>query len=153
MDKRTILAIVLSLAVLLVYQIFFVKPPTPQKVAAPQHATNQMSREKSAAPADASTATSAVAKPAPKAAVVKPEAPARDIKVETAHYTAIFSTRGAALKSFKLKGYYQDCYECTDDIWPRVKGFLPAKRKRSSLKQKILWNWSMFTPACLIRWP
>jgi len=33
MDKRTLLAIVLSLAVLMVYQIFFVKPPVPQKGA------------------------------------------------------------------------------------------------------------------------
>ena len=136
MDKRTILAIVLSLAVLLVYQIFFVKPPTPQKVAAPQQATNQISKEKSVAPADASTATSAVAKSAPKATAVKPEAPARDIKVETTHYTAVFSTRGAALKSFKLKDYYKDCYECTDDIWPRVKGVFSGKKEAVKLKTK-----------------
>lgn len=136
MDKRTILAIVLSLAVLLVYQIFFVKPPTPQKVAAPQQATNQISKEKAAAPSAAPTATSAVAKPAPKAAVVKPEAPARDIKVETNHYTAVFSTRGAALKSFKLKDYYQDCYKCTDDIWPRVKGFFTGKKEAVQPKTK-----------------
>lgn len=129
MDKRTILAIVLSLAVLLVYQIFFVKPPTPQKAAAPQQATNQISKEQSAAPTAAATATSAIAKPAPVAAAAKPEAPARDIKVETIHYTAVFSTRGAALKSFKLKNYYQDCYECTDDIWPRVKRFFTGKKE------------------------
>jgi len=136
MDKRTILAIVLSLAVLLVYQIFFVKPRTPQKVAAPQQATNQINKEKAAAPAAASTATSAVTKPTPKAAAVKPEPPARDIKVETTHYTAVFSTRGAALKSFKLKDYYQDCHECTDDIWPRVKGFFTGQKEVVKPKTK-----------------
>ena len=29
MDKRTILAVVLSLAVLFIYQIYFAKPPAP----------------------------------------------------------------------------------------------------------------------------
>ena len=33
MDKRTILAVVLSLAVLFTYQTFFAKPPVPPKVA------------------------------------------------------------------------------------------------------------------------
>ncbi len=105
----------------------------------PRHrnkSTDQISKEKSAAPAAASTATSAVAKPAPKAAAVKPEAPARDIKVETPHYTAVFSTRGAALKSLKLKNYYQDCYECTDDIWPRVKGFFTGTKEAVKPKTK-----------------
>ncbi len=35
MDKRTILAVVLSLAVLLIYQMFFAKPPAPEKAATP----------------------------------------------------------------------------------------------------------------------
>ena len=31
MDKRTILAVILSMAVLFTYQIFFAKPPVPPK--------------------------------------------------------------------------------------------------------------------------
>ncbi len=123
MDKRTILAIVLALAVLLVYQIFFVKPTVPQKAATPQQSADQVKKDKAAAPAGAPVTSAGIAKTAPKAAAVKPEAPPRDIKVETPRYTAVFSTRGAALKSLKLKDYYQDCYACTDDIWPKVKGF------------------------------
>jgi len=122
MDKRTILAIVLALAVLLVYQVFFVKPPVPQKAATSQQSTDQVKKDKAAAPASSSVTSTSIAKTAPNEASVKPEEPARDIKVETARYTAVFSTRGAALKSLKLKDYYQDCYGCTDDIWPKIKG-------------------------------
>ena len=122
MDKRTILAIVLALAVLLVYQFFFVKPTVPQKAATSQQSTDQVKKDKAAAPASSSVTSTSIAKTAPTAASAKPEAPPRDIKVETPRYTAVFSTRGAALKSLKLKDYYQDCYACTDDIWPKVKG-------------------------------
>lgn len=132
MDKRTILAVVLSLAVLLVYQVFIAKPPVPQKAAVPQQSTDQIKNSKASAP----SATTAVTKPAARAAVAKPEAPARDIKVETPHYTAVFSTRGAALKSLKLKDYYQDCYECTDDIWPRIKGIFTGTKEATKPKTK-----------------
>jgi len=134
MDKRTILAVVLSLAVLLVYQFFFTKPPVPQKAAAPQQSADQINKDKT--PGSAPAATNAIAKPAVKAATIKPEAPARDIKVETSHYTAVFSTRGAALKSLKLKNYNQDCYECTDDIWPRLKGFFTGSKEVAKPKTK-----------------
>ena len=134
MDKKTILAVVLSLAVLLVYQFFFVKPPAPQKAAAPQQSADQVKNNK--APSSTPAATSAIAKPALKAVAVKPEAPARDIKVETPHYTAVFSTRGGALKSLKLKDYYQDCYKCTDDIYPRLKGFFTGTKEPVKPKTK-----------------
>jgi len=121
MDKRTILAIVLALAVLLVYQLFFTKP-VPQKAVTPQQSADQVKKEKTAAPAGAPVTASGIAKTAPPAAALKPEAPPRDINVETTRFTAVFSTRGAALKSLKLKDYYQDCYGCKDDIWPKLKG-------------------------------
>lgn len=127
MDKRTILAIVLSLAVLLVYQIFFVKPPVPPKGTAPQASTGQVQQDAVAPSASTPAATTPSARPALKSAV-GPQAPSRDITVETAHYTAVFSTRGAALKSLKLKGYYQDCRECTEDIWPKIKGLVTGTK-------------------------
>ncbi len=135
LDKRTIIAIVLSLAVLLVYQFFFVKP-VPQKATAPQQSADQIKKDKTSAPGSAPGATTAAAKSALRATTAKPEAPARDIKVETAHYTAVFSTRGAALKSLKLKNYYQDCYECTDDIWPKVKGLFTGTKEAVKPKTK-----------------
>jgi YidC/Oxa1 family membrane protein insertase len=137
MDKRTLLAIVLSLAVLMVYQIFFVKPPVPQKGAPPQKATEQVKKDAANAPVSAAQASATNAgRPAPKTATGKPEAPPRDITVETTHYTAVFSTRGAALKSLKLKDYYQDCYECTDDIWPKLKGLFTGAKEPPKSKTK-----------------
>lgn len=108
MDKRTILAIVLSVLVVLTYQIFFMKPPTktPQ---APATATQE-------APAAGKAVTAAPPSgPVPsrnaqaQAATDRqpPVVPEKSVKVETPLYTAVFSTRGATLKSLKLKGYRQ----------------------------------------------
>jgi YidC/Oxa1 family membrane protein insertase len=138
MDKRTILAIVLSLAVLLVYQIFFIKPPVPQKAAKPQQPAGQVKKDETYV----SAATAAVARSETKPVIAQPEAPPRDITVETSDYTAVFSTRGAALKSMKLKGYYQECHECTDDIWPKVKSMvtgnkIPAKPKTKNFIELV----------------
>ena len=138
MDKRTILAVVLSLAVLMVYQIFFVKPPEPQKAATPQSSTEQIQKDKAPAPAATAKTVTPLAKPALKAASERPEAPPRDILVETPHYTAIFSTRGAALKSLKLKAYYQDCHACTDDIYPRLKNLFTGSKEIPKAKTKDL---------------
>ncbi len=136
MDKRTILAVVLSLAVLLVYQFLFVKPPEPQKAAAPQQSAGQVTKDKTSAPTPDPAATSGIATAAAKTVTVEPEAPAHDIKVETPNYTAVFSTRGAALKSLKLKNYNQDCYNCTDDIYPLLKGFFTGTKEPVKPKTK-----------------
>lgn len=101
MDKRTLLAIVLSMLVLFVYQTFFVKPP-PKKPEVPQQKeavtpAPPAAKETAAAPAQAPAAKTA---PAPQASV-----PEKDISVETDLYRAVFTTRGGALKSFRLKGY------------------------------------------------
>ncbi|MHB8138734.1 MAG: membrane protein insertase YidC [Smithellaceae bacterium] len=136
MDKRTILAVVLSLAVLLVYQIFFVKPPAPQKVAAPQQSADSIQKDTASTPESAGKTAAAPTKPAAQTVAAKPEAPSRDIRVETPHYTAVFSTRGASLKSLKLKDYYQDCYECTDDIWPKVKALFTGTKEFAKPKTK-----------------
>ena len=139
MDKRTILAVVLSLAVLFLYQTFFVKPQPPQKSAAPQQSVGSIKKD------NASITTSSASTPE-KATVaektttelepVKPEAPPRDILVDTPHYTAVFSTRGAALKSMKLKDYSQDCYKCTDDLWPKIKRLFTGSKDPVKPKTK-----------------
>ncbi|HOG08295.1 MAG: membrane protein insertase YidC [Syntrophales bacterium] len=106
MDKRTFLAIVLSLAVIFVYQAFFVKPVPQRKPAAtppPQTGLTQPDRTASAPPpSPAATSAPPVAPlPAVRAAAVAE----RDVTVETPLYTAVLTTRGGALKSFQLKGY------------------------------------------------
>jgi YidC/Oxa1 family membrane protein insertase len=136
MDKRTILAVVLSLAVLLIYQMFFATPPAPQKTATTAQQSEQVKKETATKPVFPQTI------PAAKKANAKKAVAAREIRVETSRYLAIFSTKGAALKSFKLKGYEKECVECADDIYPRIKSFFtganePAKPKSNELVELI----------------
>ncbi|PKN34317.1 MAG: membrane protein insertase YidC [Deltaproteobacteria bacterium HGW-Deltaproteobacteria-19] len=109
MDKKTILAIVLSVLVVLLYQIFFMKPPAKTPPAA-QTATKQetpaASQTTGAAPAAVTAPSQTAASPA-VASLQPTTVPEKDVRIETPLYTAIFSTRGATLKSLKLKGYRQ----------------------------------------------
>ncbi len=136
MDKRTILAVILSLAVLFLYQTFFVKPQPPQKAAAPQQSVDSIKKDTTSASASPKGKTTILGKPAAGEESAKPEAPSRDILVETSHYTAVFSTRGGALKSLKLKDYYQDCYDCTDDLWPKIKKLFTGSKDPVKPKTK-----------------
>lgn len=100
-NVRTFLAILLSFLVVFVYQYFFAKNlETPkQEQAQTQTQTGQQQAAPAAvpgAPAVKATAQAPVAKAVPAA---------RDIRVETPLYSAVFSTRGGGLKSLKLKEY------------------------------------------------
>ncbi|OGP90187.1 MAG: hypothetical protein A2031_08430 [Deltaproteobacteria bacterium RBG_19FT_COMBO_43_11] len=128
MDKRTLLAIVLSLAVLLIYQMFFAKPSAPPQV--PTEAGEAQQVQKDVAIKPVTPAVIAI----PKKTTVKREIAPKDIKVETSLYTAIFSTRGAGLKSFKLKEYQKDCTICANDIYPLIKKFIIGSKDKPYVK-------------------
>jgi len=110
MEKRALLAIVLSMLVFLAYQMFFAPdqktkrttraPATEQKAqgvpAAEQHKTPPAPTAPPAA-APAATAPPALQPPATN--------PARDVVVETPLYTAVFTESGGRLKSLELKQY------------------------------------------------
>jgi YidC/Oxa1 family membrane protein insertase len=152
MDKRTILAVVLSLAVLLIYQVFFFKPPL-QKQASPAQESKQASID-TAAKSPVTSVTAAAPKFAAKQTASKKDAAPKDIKVETENYTAIFSTRGAALKSFQLKSYQKECIRCVDDIYPAIKNSLagtkqPAKSKNKEPIELVAVNESMPYPLAI----
>jgi YidC/Oxa1 family membrane protein insertase len=125
MDKRTLLAVVLSVIVLMVYQNFFVKPPVKtapapiQQEASVSSQTTPAALGKPSAPATIQTATTG-RMPAAQA-VTGAE---RDIIVETPLYRAVLSTRGAALKSFQLKQYKTEVANSEDivDIFMRLIG-------------------------------
>ena len=109
MDKRTLLAVVLSIIVLLVYQNFFAKPPvktapapTQQEATVASQAAKPAPAATAAAPAAATIQTATMGRIAAAQAVTGTE---RDVIVETPLYRAVFTTRGAALKSFQLKQY------------------------------------------------
>jgi len=103
MEKRVLLAIVLSIAVMYGYTLIFPQP----KPQAP-HAQSQQSESKSAASASApvpasSPVVAAAASPQPTG--VNQELPVRDIQVETDVYRAVISTLNGSLKSLILKQY------------------------------------------------
>ena len=136
MDKRTILAVVLSLAVLFLYQTFFVKPQPPQKTATPQQSADTIQKDSESTSAATRKKATVPEKPTTVEESAKPEAPSRDILVDTPHYTVVFSTRGGALKSLKLKDYHQDCYECPDDLWPKIKRLFTGSKDPVKPKTK-----------------
>ena len=111
MEKRVLLAIFLSFLVLYVYQAVLVKPSPDQKRGGSTAASQ------SAAPATPAPSAGAL----PPAETARPEPPSepaaralvadpadREIVVETAAVRAVFTNRGAELKSWKLKRYFAD---------------------------------------------
>ena len=108
MERRVLLAIFLTFVVLYTWQALFVKPvpkSTPGTASAPaadRGATPPPSPETTAAsapmvpvtPAPTSTATAVVSEPTE-----------REIRVETRDVTAVFTNRGARLKSWRLKHF------------------------------------------------
>src|SRR5262249_205000 len=112
MERRVLLAIFLAFLVLYTWQALFVKPvPKPVTGTAPTTSTSTAatpgagtSADKSPVPAE--PAPPAAAKPAaPLAPAVVSETTERDVRVETADVLAIFTNKGARLKSWRLKRY------------------------------------------------
>ncbi len=100
MDRRGFLAIALCILVLVLYQEWV----TRYYGAPPASAPEVKEAEKTAAPAtSAPTAPTPVAPSKPVEMTAPPLA--KDIKVETDYYTALFTSHGARLKSFKFKHY------------------------------------------------
>ncbi len=102
MDKRAFLAIALSLVILLVWQEwmsrYYAPPPRPPETPA----------QREAAKFPPTTPPRAVPSPIPaqEVPVAAPTVqPAKDVVVETDDYKAVFTTRGARLKSLKFKHY------------------------------------------------
>lgn len=96
MEKRTILAVVLSIGVFYLFSLFY----GPEKKAAAPAAPVPVKTENVGAPPAVSVQTaSATPTPLPKSVSVA------DVTVETERYIAVFSTAGASLKSLTLKGF------------------------------------------------
>jgi YidC/Oxa1 family membrane protein insertase len=114
MEKRLIVAIVLSFLVLMAYQYFFVKPnkPVPNPEAAATQATPMTpipgtagaAQEKPPAQAPGAQPGPAAPPPAKNMKAVAGQAES-DIVVDTPLYRAVWSNRGAVLKSWVLKKY------------------------------------------------
>jgi YidC/Oxa1 family membrane protein insertase len=96
MDKRMLLAIALSLAILIGYQYFFMPPQAPQPISQPPvpETGEAIQKQENAKPA---------AQLVPPAAAEKTVE--KTLTVDTELYTAILSSRGGTLKNITLKKY------------------------------------------------
>jgi len=94
MEKRTLIAVLLTLVVLIGYQFMFTKPvpQTPQKAETGTKTEREATKKETPSPVV----------PAPPAEV---SVAARDIKVETELYAATLTSRGGTIKGFQLRRY------------------------------------------------
>ena len=100
MEKRAFLAVVLSLAILIFWQIFFLKKNVPpQEVSAPKTAQPEKQTKKTEVPQIVEKNTEA-----PIGASFQGEKE-EEVILETELYRATFSSYGGTLKSWKLKKY------------------------------------------------
>src|SRR5829696_1030514 len=111
MEKRVLLAVVLSFVVLYGYQAMFPppKPAPPATQVQPDAAAAKPPAEGAAAspqPVEAATLP-----PSPSAAAVVADTAEREIIVENESVRAIFTTRGGALKSWRLKKYQDAAHQ------------------------------------------
>jgi YidC/Oxa1 family membrane protein insertase len=112
MEKRVLIAVILSFIVLYAYQVMFPPPkPSPSGgTGAPKTSTVSPSVATSTAQPittnpGSTQQTAEAPQPSPSAAPVVADTTERDITVENSSVSAVFTTRGGVLKSWRLKKY------------------------------------------------
>jgi len=161
MDKRTILAVVLSFLVFLIFtylgEKYGSKPP-PEAPAPKTAEPTTPAKPAPAAPAPkaatpAPGAQPPASRPAPAAA---PSRPAREVVVETDLYKAVFTERGASLKSFQLKKYKQKLL--IETIWKspqipfvsmEIERFKDPNKAQASPKELVTASTNQILPLSL----
>jgi YidC/Oxa1 family membrane protein insertase len=133
MEKRVLLAVILSFVVLYAFQAMY-PPPKPQQQPVKPPAAAQPSGGAAGAPSNpaaqapgnaAASATAPEPQSAAPAALVA-DAAERDVTVENQSVVAVFTTRGGALKSWRLKKY-QDASRQPLELVPHT---VPADSSR-----------------------
>ncbi len=105
MERRVLVAIFLSFLVLYVYQAFVVKP-VPKPPAGAATTAQNAAHPTAATPAKpAPVAAAPAAPPPPQATALVGDSSEHDVRVETRDVIAVFTNRGARLKSWRLKKY------------------------------------------------
>src|SRR6266540_2684419 len=100
MDKRSLLAIALSLLILIVYQELIANLYPPVKKPAPTQPAEPLAPAFSHTPQPSlAEGTGKQAEPTPPVAAQAPAAAGRDLTVENEVYTAVFTSLGGRLKS------------------------------------------------------
>ena len=109
MEKRVLLAVVLSFIVVWGFQVAF-PPPRPDRPEQPVSSDPAPGPRPADAPPQAEAPPPAVAAPVepPAAEALVADTEAREIVVENGHVRATFSTRGGVLTSWQLRQYFTD---------------------------------------------
>lgn len=112
--SRLILAVVLSLGLIFIYQELVLKrispPPGPQEQLAQQRATEVIPGSSSTAAAVEQNTAQPVSPPISGVTALEPAGPpvpARLVTIETDQYVAQITSRGGRIKSFRLKHYLE----------------------------------------------
>src|SRR6185436_7891997 len=105
MEKRVLIAVILSFIVLFGYQAMF-PPPKPADIkplAGSQTTTPSPTTITPESPAQTTPPVTPESATPPGAAALVADSAERDVTVENEAVSAVFSTRGAVLKSWRLK--------------------------------------------------
>ena len=116
MDKNTLIAIGLSAAILIVWNVLF-PPPPPQQAPEPsveEQTTVSRSQETVEESESMGETLPSTISDVPK---VSTSMLSRDIEIETANYVMVFDTRGGQAKSFQLKQYDHTKPRLTLSTW------------------------------------
>lgn len=106
MERRVLLAIFLSFLVLYAYQALFVKPVPPPGVDSAASSAPVTPTAPSTAASDQNPASTTQPPATPAGNPLVADANERDVRVETQDVIAVFTNRGARLKSWRLKRYF-----------------------------------------------
>ncbi|MEA3548550.1 MAG: membrane protein insertase YidC [Thermodesulfobacteriota bacterium] len=107
-SQRVIIAVVLSLGILVVYQYFFIAPQQAVPVA------TEVALETGVQQQTPPVFTTQPETPLRPAVVIQPGREGRDIPVETNLFSAVISETGGGVKSFKLKKYREKLDAASD---------------------------------------
>jgi YidC/Oxa1 family membrane protein insertase len=107
MEKRVLIAVFLSFLVIYAYQALMPPPPEPARQVPPAGGTPAPSQG-TPAQTPGTTVTSEGVTSAPPVAPLVADTEARDVSIDTDDVLAVFSTRGAVLKQWRLKRYETD---------------------------------------------
>jgi YidC/Oxa1 family membrane protein insertase len=110
MDNKTLLAIILSLAVIIGYQFLIPQPPPEVKPPQPVVETKAEAPETVTIPVTPVTVSASAAE--------------KEIKIENDYYSAVLSSKGGTIKSWAIKAYKDK--KDQDVILLKKPGILPA---------------------------
>ncbi|MEW5806920.1 MAG: membrane protein insertase YidC [Acidobacteriota bacterium] len=141
MEKRALIAIGISFAILVLWQFVFPPPkdlPPADKIEKPAEAMDMKESEK---PKEDTAQRIETVQDAPASFQPIVDSEAREITVESSLYTIKFSNRRGVVLSWKLKGYRDDTGEPLELVSPESKVFdiypLEIKTGSEELNEKI----------------